>query len=233
MSTLVAYIAIFIGAGIFGIAERGAAEPAPDPVAEHGRRHPAGDRARLRPAGPRADGPAAAPGRRTGAVPQQLDPALRAGRGDDGRRARGLPDRRGQGRRRPRRDDAAHRRSRSSTCSGRCSAATRPTRSSTGTPFPGIAAAAPVRHRAARDHRDHGHRLPRADLRHHRPDLQPVVHLHRHRGLARGRRGGHQARHPPSGQSWVRRRGPTPHPSAEPRRPDVVQPAPPQLPQGA
>ncbi len=37
MSTLVAYIAIFIGAGIFGIADGVTAEPAPDPVAEHGR----------------------------------------------------------------------------------------------------------------------------------------------------------------------------------------------------
>ena len=94
MSTLVAYIAIFIGAGIFGIANGVAAEPAPDPVAQHGRRHPARDRARLRPAGPRPDGATAASDRRTGALPQQLDPALRAGRRDDRRRAGRLPDRR-------------------------------------------------------------------------------------------------------------------------------------------
>ena len=51
MSTLVAYIAIFIGAGDLRHRRRRAAQPAADPVAEHGRRHPARDRARLRPAG--------------------------------------------------------------------------------------------------------------------------------------------------------------------------------------
>ena len=92
MSTLVAYIAIFIGAGIFGIADGVAAEPAADPVAEHGRRHPARDRARLRPARPRPDGAPAAPGRGPGALARQLDPAVRPGRGDD-RSARWSPTR--------------------------------------------------------------------------------------------------------------------------------------------
>ena len=107
MSTLVAYIAIFIGAGILGIAVRCPAQPAADPVAEHGRRHPAGHRARLRPARPRPDGPPPATRRCASPVPQQLDPTLRPGRGDDGRIAGRLPDRRRPGRRGGRRDDAA------------------------------------------------------------------------------------------------------------------------------
>ena len=55
MSTLVAYIAIFLGAGMLNIAGRHAAEPVADPVAEHGHRHPDRDRARLRRADPRPD----------------------------------------------------------------------------------------------------------------------------------------------------------------------------------
>ena len=54
MSTLVAYIAVFLAPGILGIADGVTAEPAADPVAEHGRRHPDRDRARLRRARPRA-----------------------------------------------------------------------------------------------------------------------------------------------------------------------------------
>ena len=46
MSTLVAYIAIFIGAGIFDIG-RDPARPTTDPVDQHGHRHPHRDRARF------------------------------------------------------------------------------------------------------------------------------------------------------------------------------------------
>ena len=55
MSTLVAYIAMFIGAGIFGIAGGVPLEPAADPLGEHGHRHPDRGRARLRRAHRRAD----------------------------------------------------------------------------------------------------------------------------------------------------------------------------------
>jgi Ca2+-transporting ATPase len=53
MSTLVAYIAIFIGRRHLRHRQRGTAEPAADPVAEHGRRHPARDRARASTSRPR------------------------------------------------------------------------------------------------------------------------------------------------------------------------------------
>ena len=107
MSTLVAYIAIFIGAGIFGIADGAPLNPlqilwlnmvVDIPLAiALGFDQPAA----------RPDGPAAAPRRRAGPVAQQLDPAVRPGRGDDGRLAGRLPDRRRPGRRDRRRDDAA------------------------------------------------------------------------------------------------------------------------------
>ncbi len=94
-------------------------------------------------------------------------------------------------------------------------------------------AAAPLRHRDHRDHRDHHTRLPAADLRHYRPLLQPVGHLHRHRCLDHRRRRGHQALHPPQ-RRW--------HSSSADRhhhshligeKSHVVQPSSPQLPQGA
>ena len=47
MSTLVAYIAIFIGAGIFAIAGWGPPHPPADPVDQHGHRHPHRGRPRL------------------------------------------------------------------------------------------------------------------------------------------------------------------------------------------
>jgi Ca2+-transporting ATPase len=48
ISTLVAYIAIFIGAGHLQHRRRGPPEPPPDPVDQHGHRHPHRGRARLR-----------------------------------------------------------------------------------------------------------------------------------------------------------------------------------------
>ena len=48
MSTLVAYIAIFIGAGHLRHRRRDPAQPAADPVAQHGHRHPDRRRARVR-----------------------------------------------------------------------------------------------------------------------------------------------------------------------------------------
>ena len=65
MSTLVAYIAIFLVAGILGHRRGRAAEPAADPVAQHGRRHPHRHRPRVRPGHEGPDGPAAPPGRGT------------------------------------------------------------------------------------------------------------------------------------------------------------------------
>ena len=107
MSTLVAYIAIFIGAGIVGIAERRAPEPAADPVAQHGRRHPARDRPRLRPARPRPDG---RPPRPLGAPVLSRNNWVRLcvqGAVMTVGSLVGLPDRRRPGRRRRRRHDAA------------------------------------------------------------------------------------------------------------------------------
>ena len=67
--------------------------------------------------------------------------------------------------------------------------------------------------------------------------LRPVVHLRRHRRVARGRRGADQAGHPAPPQGGARGRGPpaaSRHPATpEQRTPHVVQPPPPQLPQGA
>ena len=130
--------------------QRRTAEPAADPVAEHGRRHPARDRAGLRPARPRPDGASTAPGGSAGPVPQQLDPALRPGRGDDHRVAGGLPDRRRPGRRGGRGHDAAHHalavpRGRRHSC-----AATSSTRSSTGRPCPASCSSGATRSRCWR-----------------------------------------------------------------------------------
>ena len=106
------------------------------------------------------DGAAAAPGRAAGPLARQLDPAVRPGRRDDGRGAGRLPDRRlartAPSPRRP-------------CCSPRCRCSTSSAallcRDQVNTIFdrdaiPGRAAAAPLRHRAAGDHRCHGARLP-------------------------------------------------------------------------
>ena len=94
MSTLVAYIAIFIGAGIFGIADGAPLNPlqilwlnmvVDIPIAiALGFDQPARG----------LDGAAASTRRTAGPLARQLDPAVRPGRGDDGRRAGRLPDRR-------------------------------------------------------------------------------------------------------------------------------------------
>ena len=96
MSTLVAYIAIFIGAGIIGIADGAPLNPlqilwlnmvVDIPLAiALGFDQPARG---LMSRPPRPVGGA-------GALAQQLDPALRPGRGDDRRLAGGVPDRRRQ-----------------------------------------------------------------------------------------------------------------------------------------
>ena len=184
MSTLVAYIAIFIGAGIFGIANGAPLNPlqilwlnmvVDIPIAiALGFDEP--DR------GP--DGAPAAPGRRAGAVPQQLDPAVRPGRRDDGRVAGRLPDRRRPGRRRRRRHDAAHHAV--AVPRGRGAAVPRParTRSSTGTPSRRHAAAALRRSRCWRSSSITALDFLAAHLRHRGAELRPVVHLHRHRRVA-------------------------------------------------
>ena len=95
MSTLVAYIADLHRRRHLRHRRRRAAQPAADPVAEHGRRHPDRDRARLRRADAGPDG-AARPARSARPVlsPRELGAAVRAGLRDDGRRAGRLPDRR-------------------------------------------------------------------------------------------------------------------------------------------
>ncbi len=108
MSTLVAYIAIFLGAGIFDIAGGVPLNPLQIlwlnmvidiPIAiALGFDQP-------------TKGLMARPPRPVGAPVlsrAELGPAVRPGRRDDRRRAGGLPDRRRPGRRRGRRDDAAH-----------------------------------------------------------------------------------------------------------------------------
>ena len=94
MSTLVAYIAIFLGAGIIGIANGAPLNPLqilwlnmvvdiPLAIAlgfDHGRQGP--------------DVTSTAAGRCPGAVPRRLGAALRPGCGDDRRRTGGVPDRR-------------------------------------------------------------------------------------------------------------------------------------------
>ena len=57
-------------------------------------------------------------------------------------------------------------------------------------------AAAALRDRPARHHPRHQPGLPPAHLRHDRADLHAMVHLHRHRRLHRGRGGADQARPP-------------------------------------
>ena len=61
---------------------------------------------------------------------------------------------------------------------------------------PGHHAAAALRRGAARDRPRHLARLPAADLRHRWPHLHPVVHLRGHRRVPRRRRGADQARPP-------------------------------------
>ena len=65
--------------------------------------------------------------------------------------------------------------------------------------------AAPLRDRPPGHHRGHHHRLPATDLRDRRAELHPMVHLHRDRRQPAGRRGTDQARPPAT-------RPPTPHP---------------------
>ena len=108
MSTLVAYIAIFIGAGIFGIANGAPLNPLQilwlNMVVDIPLAIALGFD---QPARGLMVAPTAA-GRGAGPLAQQLDPAVRPGRRDDGRGAGRLPDRRRPGRRRRRGDDAAH-----------------------------------------------------------------------------------------------------------------------------
>ena len=137
MSTLVAYIAIFLGAGIFGIAGGVPLNPLqilwlnmvvdiPIAIALGFDQPTKGLMSRPRaPSGPRS-------------CPAQLDPDLRPGRRDDRRFAGGLPDRPRPGRRRRRGDHAAHHAVAVPRRRPPCSAATRPTPSSTGPPIPGV-----------------------------------------------------------------------------------------------
>ena len=59
-------------------------------------------------------------------------------------------------------------------------------------------AAASLRHLPAGDRGDHRARLPESHLRYYRAQLRPVVHLHRHRRLDRRGRGDHQVLPAPS-----------------------------------
>ena len=106
MSTLVAYIALFIGAGI-SASPGGPPQPAADPVGEHDHRRPDRNRARLRRAHGWADAARPEARRRSRVVRGQLGPPVRPGSRDDGRIARGLPDRRARVRRGGSLDDAA------------------------------------------------------------------------------------------------------------------------------
>ena len=215
MSTLVAYIAIFIGAGIIGIANGAPLNPlqilwlnmvVDIPLAiALGFDQPA----------TRPDGPPAAPGRSAGALAQQLDPAVRPGRGDDRRRAGRLPDRRRPGRRRRRPRRCCSPRCRCSTWPRRCCAATSVNTIFDRDAIPGVMQLRRYGIALLAIIADHRARLPPADLRHHRPHLHPVVHLHRHRRLARRRRGADQARPPPPDVADPQR--PTPAAARDPR----------------
>ena len=69
-------------------------------------------------------------------------------------------------------------------------------------------AAQALRALGARDRPHHRAQLPPAHLRHRGAQLRPVVHLHRHRRIARGRGGADQAGHPAPPQGRARGRGP-------------------------
>ena len=218
--------------------QRLTAQPVADPVAEHGRRHPVGDRARVRPARPRPDVASSATGRAAGPLAEPVDQAVCPGRRDDDRGARRLPDRRFAGHRRHRCDHVAH--GAVPVPRGRRAAVPRPGQHDLrprGHSRP--AAAAPLRHRPAGDHRCHGSRVPEPHPRHDRARVRPVVHLRRDRPLDRGRRGADQARvcaagtHPPSPRMPPAHSFPYNPPPPEQRRSHAIQPSSSQLPQGA
>ena len=212
MSTLVAYIAIFIGAGILDIADGVPLNPAADPVAEHGRRHPDRDRARLRPADRRPDGPPAAPVGAPVLSRGRLDPPVRPGLvmtvgalvayqiGDA--------------------QDGAVVGSTMllTTLSLFHVVAGLLARDQRNTIFdraaiPGATQLRRYGRRAAGDPRGHHDRPAAAHLRHHRADLHPVVDLHRTRGEPRGRGGGDQGHPAVAEQPGRRTRTSTrPHP---------------------
>jgi P-type Ca2+ transporter type 2C len=195
MSTLVAYIAIFIGAGIFAIAGGIPLTPPADPLDQHGHRHSHRHRPRLRRAHQHRYGTPPSPGRRARPLGGELGPVVYPGVGHDGGLAGRLPDRRRQLRTRGRRHDAGHHPL--PVPSGRGAARPRPAQHHLrpgGTA--GDDAAAALRDRAPGDHRGDHHRLPTADLRHRRAEPRPMVDLHRVRRQRGGRRGTDQARHP-------------------------------------
>ena len=205
MSTLVAYIAIFIGAGIFSIAG-GSAQPAADPVAEHGRGHPDRGRARVRRADRGIDG-ADPPARRcAGPVDAELGPAVRARPRDDDRLARRVPDRGGQLRHGDRFHDVADH-TVALPPGGRLARSRPGPHGLQRSHASGDGPAASLRARPGRDRLRDGDRLPPADLLAHGAQLLAVVDLHRHRIQPRGRRRAHQARHP-SPEPGRRPRGP-------------------------
>ena len=117
MSTLVAYIAVFLAAGVLDIANGTPLNPLQILWLNMVVDIPLAIALGLRPAGTRPDGPAAAPGGRAGPLARELDPPVHPGCGDDGRRAGGLPDRRRPGGRRGRRRRCCSRRCRCSTWS--------------------------------------------------------------------------------------------------------------------
>ena len=150
MSTLVAYIAIFIGAGIIGIANGAPLNPLqilwlnmvvdiPLAIALGFDQPARGLMARP----PRPVG-------RPGPLPQQLVPAVGPGCRDDRRRAGRLPDRRRDGRCGGRVDDAAHRAVAVPRRRALCCPATSATRSSTATPCRGSCSCGATRWRCSR-----------------------------------------------------------------------------------
>ena len=184
MSTLVAYIAIFLGAGILDIAGGVPLNPLQilwlNMVVDIPIAIALGFDQPTKGLMERPPRPVGAPG----AVPGELGPALHPGRRDDGRRAGGLPDRRRPGRRRRRLHDAAHH------------ALALPRRRRAAVPRPARHDLRPGRHpglprscaaTASRCWRSS--RSPALDILQRifgtsEPDPRPVVHLHRHRRSA-------------------------------------------------
>ena len=204
MSTLVAYIAVFLVAGVLDIANGSPLNPLQilwlNMVVDIPLAIALGFDQPARGLMARPPRPMSAPVLSRA----ELDPPVHPGCRDDHRRAGGLPDRRRPGGRRRRRDDAAH--DAVAVPPGGGAAEPRPGEHDLRPGrTPGRDPAATLRARAPGDHPHHQHRLPATHLRHHRPDLRPVVHLHRPRRLARRRRRADQA-HRPTPPARVRRR---------------------------
>ena len=204
MSTLVAYIAVFLAAGVLDIANGSPLNPLQilwlNMVVDIPLAIALGFDQPARGLMARPPRPMSAPVlSRANWIRLCIQGAVMTDRG-----AGGLPDRRRPGGRRGRRDDAAH--DAVAVPPGGGAAVPRPGEHDLRPGrTPGRDPAATLRARAPGDHPHHQHRLPATHLRHHRPDLRPVVHLHRPRRLARRRRRADQA-HRPTPPARVRRR---------------------------